>query len=515
MDKRPTDSNNENWIDKKFSSLQDAEVRPHARNWDAIQAQLHPQTAAQAGLRWSRARSFQALAVFSVGILIASLFVSRTWDEPGDGIYAESWENRIADLGSDATVVESSQIAQNTESANLESDLATSSQASELQSPETVDLSDGGLDYPIQQAGISPIASTTPIESNNLQATASSDITDNHQVTQALDRPSLQAINSVEPNWIAEFKLPALGLSIPAANLEEQHQAEDIALIDQLGTSDLQSPIDQDPMLDETVSENPENSERSFENSVVLQDASKVGSDPASDLLQRPELSAEQNALTQQQPNRSAKNFFAYGGLNSSAHLTALLATNSEDNLEQMSRFGMAYGAHLGVALSPNLDIEAGVILDSRQGSAYQSQFELRGELVEVTRSVQLHYTQIPITFRWNLSSSALTASSNGRSSNWRAVGGLQYGLLRTSTLLFEDKLVSPQRDFNRHDFSLIAGIDYDWSLSEQLFISMGLRGGIGLNSTGVNDLEGINLDRRNTVLGMRFALNYGSMIGG
>jgi hypothetical protein len=196
-----------------------------------------------------------------------------------------------------------------------------------------------------------------------------------------------------------------------------------------------------------------------------------------------------------------------YGGLHLNVQYTSLLTrggSQPDDNLDAMLSIGQAYGATLGYAFSDRVALETGLVLDSRQGSRYQSTLVNRkDEALPVTKVIMLHYTQVPLTIRVR---SHAQASPDRLS--WHYVGGLQYGMLRNSRLRLDDRHVSPDRDLQQHEIAVLLGMDCDIPLANRMFLSLGLRSSLGLNPAGINTVEGINRDKHNAVLGFRAAFN-------
>ncbi|MBI1191741.1 MAG: outer membrane beta-barrel protein [Bacteroidetes bacterium] len=199
------------------------------------------------------------------------------------------------------------------------------------------------------------------------------------------------------------------------------------------------------------------------------------------------------------------KNF--YGGVHGSLQWTGLLSQNNAQpdvNLNPMLNIGYAFGVHAGYRFNPRISLETGLVLNSMQGSRYESSVSTRNEEVPVTKSLMLHYTQLPLTVRISPGRNPQGAVPEG----WSYVGGLQYGMLRTSKLRIEDKPVNPDRNLQQHDLAVLLGMDYDLPLNDQLFLTLGFRGSLGLNQANVTTVEGINSDKRNAVLGFRAAFN-------
>lgn len=196
-----------------------------------------------------------------------------------------------------------------------------------------------------------------------------------------------------------------------------------------------------------------------------------------------------------------------YGGLHGSLQWTGLLSQSNaqpDENLNPMLNIGYAFGLHAGYRFNPRVSLETGLVLNSMQGSRYESSVSTRNEEVPVTKSLMLHYTQLPLTVRISPGRATQESIPEG----WSYVGGLQYGMLRTSKLRIEDKAVNPERNLQEHDLAVLLGMDYDLPLNDQLFVTLGFRGSLGLNQAHLTTVEGINSDKRNAVLGFRAAFN-------
>jgi hypothetical protein len=206
-------------------------------------------------------------------------------------------------------------------------------------------------------------------------------------------------------------------------------------------------------------------------------------------------------------PDRPSPWSNVYGGLHGSLQWTGLLSQNNaqpDENLDPMLNIGYAFGLHAGYRFNPRIALETGLVLNSRQGSRYESSVDTRNEEIPVTKSLMLHYTQVPLTLRI----SPGRHPQGGMPEGWSYVGGLQYGMLRTSKLRIEDRRVNPERNLQEHDVAVLLGMDYDLPLNDQLFVTLGFRGSLGLNQANVTTVEGINSDKRNAVLGFRAAFN-------
>jgi len=201
-----------------------------------------------------------------------------------------------------------------------------------------------------------------------------------------------------------------------------------------------------------------------------------------------------------------------YGGLHGSLQWTGLLSQNNgkpDENLNPLLNIGYAFGLHAGYRFNPRVSLETGLVLNSMQGSRYESSVETRNEELPVTKALMLHYTQVPLTVRISPGSIKQGRNPQGQMpEGWTYVGGLQYGMLRTSKLRIEDKPVNPERKLQEHDVAVLLGMDYDLPLNDQLFVTLGFRGSLGLNQANVTTVEGINSDKRNAVLGFRAAFN-------
>ena len=208
------------------------------------------------------------------------------------------------------------------------------------------------------------------------------------------------------------------------------------------------------------------------------------------------------------QPTTSSVSSRLYTGLQASVQWTGLLNSKgpeSDENLEAMVNIGQAYGFTLGYVLSNRLQLETGLVLDSRQGSRYLGTVTARKEEVEVTKSLHLHYTQIPLTIRVRTNPSHHVDLAKA---SWSYVGGFQYGFLRNSRLSIDDKNVNPDREIQQHEISALLGLDCDIPLQDRMFLTVGFRGSLGLNSTKLNGVDVINQDKRNAVLCLRVAMN-------
>ncbi len=204
--------------------------------------------------------------------------------------------------------------------------------------------------------------------------------------------------------------------------------------------------------------------------------------------------------------SRMASRFYA--GLHANIQWTGLLSRGGnipDENLNPMLNIGQAFGISAGYLIKNRLTLETGLVVDSRQGSRYGSTVTSRKEEVPVTKTLLLHYTQIPLTVRIRAGQNAQASPDRA---SWSYIGGLQYGILRNSRLRVEDKPVSPERNLQQHDLAVLLGMDYDIPLQNRMFVSLGVRGSLGLNPARVTSLEWINRDKHNAVLGFRAAIN-------
>lgn len=236
---------------------------------------------------------------------------------------------------------------------------------------------------------------------------------------------------------------------------------------------------------------------------------------PAPDVARLPATDAVDGSRSPRQavhpftPTRSVPNGI-YGGISASANLSALLNAQQgpEDvNLNPGTRMGHAFGFTLGYRLDPHWSLEAGLIVDSRQGANFQSVMASPVGAFDVTKRVQLIYTQVPIYLRYGGLRPGFATDCKPRGGP-ATVFGVQYGMLRNSRLAVGNKPVSPDRDFNQHDLALLLGADYDIAVGSNGFFSVGLRGTYGLTRTHLTDLDGVNRDKRNATIGLRLAYN-------
>ncbi len=194
-----------------------------------------------------------------------------------------------------------------------------------------------------------------------------------------------------------------------------------------------------------------------------------------------------------------------YTGLQVSLQWTGLLSQGSQsatEDMDPMLSLGQAFGVVGGFRLNERMSLESGLIIDSRQGSRYSSTVVARKEEVDVTKSLALHYTQVPLTLK------VRAGVPQNHSVSWHYVGGVQYGMLRNSRLHIENKPVSPERNLREHDLALLLGMDADIPLQNQMFLSLGWRASMSATSTRLNSVDGIERDKHNAVLGFRAALN-------
>lgn len=241
---------------------------------------------------------------------------------------------------------------------------------------------------------------------------------------------------------------------------------------------------------------------------------------PAPDFAFVPTLIADLNTATAELSDREANDLerqnripralqSLYGGAQASLMHTSLISESTaavEDvNLDPISRVGTSWGFTFGYRFNDRLSLETGLVVDSRQGSDFSSVIETNQETFDVTKRIQLVYSQIPLVVRFS-HGSGFASNQTGK---LHYVAGLQYGYLRNSRLAVENRAVSPDRDFQKHDFAAVFGLDYDLHLGDHLFLSMGARAAISANQTRVVDLQGVNQDKRNAVFGFRTALNY------
>jgi hypothetical protein len=237
-------------------------------------------------------------------------------------------------------------------------------------------------------------------------------------------------------------------------------------------------------------------------------DASPAGSGASREALPPDALSATGSRRPAPQPAPPTPRRGLYGGLNAGVNLSALLnarGASPDDNLDPGTRLGHAFGASLGYRIDERWSVEADLLIDSRQGGNFASTMARGGEEIDVTKRVQLVYTQVPVTVRFGGLRPALYGMDRPRGGP-ATVLGLQYGLLRNSRLAVGDKPVSPDRAFNEHDLAVLLGADYDIAVGNAGFFTVGLRGSLGLTRTHLTTLDGVNRDKRNAAVGLRLA---------
>jgi hypothetical protein len=237
-------------------------------------------------------------------------------------------------------------------------------------------------------------------------------------------------------------------------------------------------------------------------------DAPPAGSGASREALPPDAVSATGSRRPAPQPSAPAPRRGLYGGLNAGVNLSALLnarGASPDDNLDPGTRLGHAFGASLGYRIDERWSVEADLLIDSRQGGNFASTMARGGEEIDVTKRVQLVYTQVPITVRFGGLRPALYGMDRPRGGP-ATVLGLQYGLLRNSRLAVGDKPVSPDRAFNEHDLAVLLGADYDIAVGNAGFFTVGLRGSLGLTRTHLTTLDGVNRDKRNAAVGLRLA---------
>jgi len=139
----------------------------------------------------------------------------------------------------------------------------------------------------------------------------------------------------------------------------------------------------------------------------------------------------------------------------------------------QQPKYGTQYGVSLGYDFSHKFGMEIEGIFRSAQGIRFQ-EIRYNGKLV-INAELDLDYMHFPVIFKYKWSKIS-SRTYNPRVLNLLA--GLQYSRLKTVDYISDwSDFEVPEDMFNKNELGITFGLEYDFFLHKNFYISFGARG--------------------------------------
>ncbi|GIV35196.1 MAG: hypothetical protein KatS3mg031_2731 [Chitinophagales bacterium] len=166
------------------------------------------------------------------------------------------------------------------------------------------------------------------------------------------------------------------------------------------------------------------------------------------------------------------------GGLNSNLMLPKLNSYPALITGESKTKFdyGPAFGISAGYDFSDRLGIEVEYIIKSVQGYRYS---ENRHNKIFIDGEINLDYMHVPMMIKYKLFHNKLQGARPGI---FNVLAGVQYSRLTKAIYtfdnhtLYENDSQNVEDQFNRNELGFLLGVEYDFYLSKNYFVSLGAR---------------------------------------
>lgn len=142
-------------------------------------------------------------------------------------------------------------------------------------------------------------------------------------------------------------------------------------------------------------------------------------------------------------------------------------------------------------------------VLYTKLGRQAEERFRILGESLAIEKTVDLTYIQIPLIFRLN-ASKALTG--------FYAEAGLVYSLLQSAEVVRNGEMQPTETLFRDTEIGVHAEVGPSLALNEQVYLTLGVRGYIGVTDLNPETLDTTGLlvgKSQNRALGLHLTLNY------
>ncbi len=195
-----------------------------------------------------------------------------------------------------------------------------------------------------------------------------------------------------------------------------------------------------------------------------------------------------------------------------------------EPEVDYAPKMGGAGSFNLGYNFNPHIAVCTEVQF-SLQGQKYDGKQNINGKVDKMERNINLHYLNIPLFFKYSFGTG---------DTKFRFLAGPQIGFLVDATQVYKREGTTPDTKyltdlngqafnpaeanikdrFEKTDFSLVLDIGADIHLSDQFFVSAGLRGNYGLTEINsapyrIKNLDGEYTASHNVWGGLYFSINY------
>jgi hypothetical protein len=191
----------------------------------------------------------------------------------------------------------------------------------------------------------------------------------------------------------------------------------------------------------------------------------------------------------------------SYYNLNN-AWIFSPVSMEQEENTSHQFTFGRAYAFTMGYDFNEKFGISLDWVIKSQQGQVFDQ--VTHGHL-HTKNEVNLTYTHFPLLFHYKFNGFSPFTNQN---TILQLVGGMQYSTLKTAEINMTNTTF--QNDIlTKHAWGFVAGADYDIYLSDNYYVTLGLRSSI---MTGATDGRFSLPDHQTTnhlLVGGKVGLNY------
>lgn len=178
------------------------------------------------------------------------------------------------------------------------------------------------------------------------------------------------------------------------------------------------------------------------------------------------------------------------------------------DNLRSRERFGynlkfgFSYGFSAGFDFTPKSGIQIDWIVQSNEGQS----FEVFNETGSFRRNVHLNFLRVPVLYKYRMS--RLTPI-NAAPMVINYIFGIQYGRLNWVNIDPDLDFIKA-KDFNEHEWGVVLGLEYDFYVGKNYFVTLGGRGSINTNLNSFPLLIDSENDRPvNCFIGITSRINF------
>lgn len=177
----------------------------------------------------------------------------------------------------------------------------------------------------------------------------------------------------------------------------------------------------------------------------------------------------------------------------------------TKNNLNQTSlSFGNAYAVLLGYDLSNKYSLQTEWSINNKQEQNYVRYNEGK----QIQKNIEINYTHFNLLVK---KKETRFLFSNRMPVSLNYIAGIQYGHIKSVFRTFNDKTRLITDRYRKNNYSLVLGVEYQFSVKQLFVISTGLRTDIGLrNIYAGNGIVPASFNRTyNSSIGLNIGINY------